>query len=231
MVKLEEAVIARLEKEGEKFEVLVDPDLAMELKKGEKVDFNELLASDEIFRDSRKGEEASEEKLKNFFGTAEVNEVAEKIVKEGRVQLTTEQRKEMLKKRRTEVISLIARNALNPQTNSPHPRQRIENALEEAKVQIDPAKPASEQVKEILNEIKKLIPISFEKLRVAVKVPAQFAGRASPILHNYELKQEEWQKDGSLVVVLELPAGLKADLFNELNHLTHGEVETKIIEQ
>jgi ribosome maturation protein SDO1 len=54
MVKLEEAVIARLESHGERFEILVDPDLAMKLKKGEEVDFEELLAADTVFKDSAK---------------------------------------------------------------------------------------------------------------------------------------------------------------------------------
>ena len=68
-----------------------------------------------------------------------------------------------------------------------------------------------------------------ENFRVAVKIPAQYAGKASPVLHKYGVQKEEWQNDGSLVAMLEIPAGAKQDLFNELNHLTHGEVESKIL--
>ena len=68
-----------------------------------------------------------------------------------------------------------------------------------------------------------------EKMRVAVKVPARFAGSALSVLHKYEIQKEEWLNDGSLAVVLELPAGVKQELFNELNHLTHGEIESKIL--
>jgi ribosome maturation protein SDO1 len=230
MVKLEDAVIARFEKAGEKFEILVDPRLAMDLKHGKEISFDELLAIDTVFKDANKGDEKSEESLKNVFGTEDINEIARTIIKEGEVQLTTEQRKEIIERKRMELIAFIARNAVNPQTNSPHPPQRIENALEEAKIHIDLNKSVQEHVPIALKEIKKLIPISFEKLNIAVKVPAIHAGKANTVLHKYELKKEEWQNDGSLVALLEIPAGAKAELFNELNSITHGDVETKILE-
>ena len=40
MVSLEKAVIARLRKAGEEFEILVDPYLARDLKEGKEVDRN-----------------------------------------------------------------------------------------------------------------------------------------------------------------------------------------------
>ncbi|MEW6294930.1 MAG: ribosome assembly factor SBDS [Candidatus Diapherotrites archaeon] len=231
MVKVSEAVIARYEHSGEKFEVLVDPNLAMELKKGNQVNFDELLAIDSVFKDSAKGQEASPESINKVFHTTEIKEVARQIILHGRVQLTTEQKREMTEQRRKEIIDFIAKNAMNPQTSSPHPPQRIENALQEARITVDPMKSVSEQVPEIIKEIRKLIPISFEKLKIAVKIPAQYAGKANFVLHKYEVKQEEWLKDGSLAVVVEVPAGMKAELFNELNHLTHGQIESKILER
>jgi ribosome maturation protein SDO1 len=231
MVKLEEAVIARLEHEGKKFEVLVDPDLALELRKGKTVDFNELLATDTVFKDSNKGEVASEEDVNKVFGTTEIERVVDHIIKHGRVQLTTEQRRAMLEKRKKEIIALIARDAWDPQTNAPHPPQRIENALSEAKIQIDELKSAQEQVKDIVDKLKSFIPISMERLKLAVKVPAAFSGKSQAVLHKFNVLKEEWQKDGSLIAVLEVPAGQKMDLLNELNHLTHGEVEVKVLEK
>ncbi|MDD5148399.1 MAG: ribosome assembly factor SBDS [Candidatus ainarchaeum sp.] len=230
MVKLEEAVIARLEHSGEKFEILVDPDLAMKLRKGEKVSFNEMLAIDSVFKDAGKGTVQSVEALNKAFGTTRIEDISEKIIRSGTVQLTTEQRRELREQKRKEIIQLIARNAMNPQTNSPHPPQRIENALNEAKIHVDEFKSAEEQVTEILKEIKKIIPISFEKLKIAVKVPAEYSGKANAMLHRYDLKKEEWGNDGSLLAMVELPAGMRPDFLNELNHLTHGNVETKFLE-
>jgi len=230
MVKLEDAVIARMSKGEMKFEILVDPELAMELKKGMNVNMDELLAYETIFKDANKGEEASEQSIVKIFGTTDVKEAAKKIILLGEVQLTTAQRKAMLEARRREIIATIARDAINPQTNAPHPPIRIEHAMNEAKITIDPFKTAAEQTPAILKEIRKLIPISLEKMRIAVRISVEFAGKANVILHKYELKQEEWQNDGSLVAIVEVPAGLKAQLFDELNHLTHGTIETKLLE-
>ena len=67
MVSLEKAVIARLKKGGETFEVLVDPYLARDLKEGKEVDFEQLLAIEEVFKDARKGERASKEVFRKFL--------------------------------------------------------------------------------------------------------------------------------------------------------------------
>lgn len=231
MVKLEEAVIARIEKYGEHFEILVDPELAVKVKRGMSVSFNDLLAIDDVFKDVKKGSKQSPEALKKAFGTAEMEKVAREIILNGEVQLTTEQRKEMREAKRREIIQIIARNAINPQTNAPHPPQRIETALDEAKVHIDEHRAAEEQIPAILKELKRMIPISFERQQIAIKVPAEHSGRVSAFLHKHDLKREQWQNDGGLIAIVEVPAGLRAEFLNELNHLTHGDVETKIMEK
>jgi ribosome maturation protein SDO1 len=43
------------------------------------------------------------------------------------------------------------------------------------------------------------------------------------------LRSEEWQKDGSWVGLIEMPAGMQAEFYDELNRRTHGNVETKLV--
>ncbi|PIN85412.1 MAG: ribosome assembly factor SBDS [Candidatus Diapherotrites archaeon CG11_big_fil_rev_8_21_14_0_20_37_9] len=230
MVRTEDAVIARYEHAGEKFEMLVDPYLAMDLKHGLKINFDDLLAIDTVFKDAHKGEEKNPESLAKVFGTTDAFKIIAKIIAEGEVQLTTEQRREMTEKKRKEIVQFLARNAINPQTKTPHPAQRIENVLTEIKFHADIGKSVNDQVMDALKEIKKILPISLEKLKIAIKVPAQFSGKAPSILRKYDIQKEEWLNDGSYVVMVEVPAGVKQDLFNELNNLTHGDVETKILD-
>jgi len=229
MVKIDDAVIAKMEKFGHKFEILVDPDLAMDIKHGKEVDYSELLAVDRVFKDSKAGEEQSPEFLKEQFETEDINIIAKKIIESGEVQLTTEQRRHFLEKKKNEIITFISRNAINPQTKTPHPPQRIENAMEQAKIHIDPFKSVEEQVSTIVDAIKKIIPISVEKIDFAVKIPAAHSGRCSAIIHKFEIKKEQWLNDGSLVAEFVLPVGMKQDLLNELNSATHGEIDIKII--
>lgn len=230
MISLEKAVIARLSKSGEKFEVLVDPVKAVEFRMGKEVLLDDLVASMEIFEDSKKGDRASEEKVNSIFGTTNPEKVIRVIVKEGEVQLTTEQRNQMLEEKKKAIVNIIAKRGVNPQTNLPHPPDRIMRAMDEAKVKVELEKRTEEQVERIVKEISSIIPIKFEKIRMAIKIPAEFAARSSSIIRSFgSLLKEEWAGDGSLLSMIEIPAGMQQDVIDRLNSLTHGQVEVKII--
>ncbi|MDP1553319.1 MAG: ribosome assembly factor SBDS, partial [Methanobacteriaceae archaeon] len=141
MVNMEDAVIARLESHGERFEILVDPDLSAEYKKGSNgsnISIETVLAVEEIFKDAKKGDKASEEGMLKVFQSSDPLEVASLIIQKGNIQLTAQQRREMQEEKHKKIVANIARNAINPQTGLPHPPKRIEKAMEEAKVRIDP---------------------------------------------------------------------------------------------
>ena len=225
-----EYVIARVEKSGEKFEILVKPEAVQKVRDGKDVDLLKELAIDEIFKDAHKGSKASEDKMVEFFGTTEPLVVAKQIIQRGEIQLTTEQRRQMLEAKRKQIVQYIAANAINPQTSTPHPPQRIENAMEEAKVHIDPFKPVEEQVKEVLDALRPLIPIRFEKVRIAVKLSAEDSAKSYGDIKGYgTILKEEWSPTGAWLGVVEMPAGLQTDFLERLNAKTKGNVETRIL--
>jgi len=230
MVTLEDAVIARLEYYGERFEVLVDPDLASDFKKGEKVQIEDILAVEEVFKDAKKGDRASEEAMNKAFDTADPLQAAATIIKKGQVQLTAQQRREMQEEKRRMVVAKISREAINPQTKLPHPTRRIEIAMEEAKIRIDPFKSVDEQVTSTLKAISRLIPIRLEKVQMAIHIPGEDTGRVIGILNQYgKTMKEEWQPDGSWIAVVEIPGGMQESFFQKLSELTHGKAETKLL--
>ncbi|RLG71100.1 MAG: ribosome assembly factor SBDS [Candidatus Iainarchaeum archaeon] len=231
MVKLEDAIIARFEFANERFEILVDPNLAWDVRRGKDVDLNDLLAINRIFKDAKKGIEQSKEALQKAFNTTELRTIVVKIIRSGTLQLTTEQRRKMVEKKKREIIDLITKNSYNPQTNTPHPPQRIELALEQLKIHIDPFKPASEQAAEIVKKLKTIMPISMEKLLLKFSIPVQQVGKALSILHRYNVKKEEWLNDGSLLATVEIPAGLKQELINALAHATSGNFDFKQVDK
>jgi ribosome maturation protein SDO1 len=143
--------------------------------------------------------------------------------------MTAKHRAQERDEKRKRIINLIHRNAVDSKTGLPHPPQRIERAMEEAGVHIDDSKGAEEQVEEVLKKLRLIIPIKFEEREIAVKIPAQYAGQSFGTLKKYKLLKDEWQNDGSLLAVVEIPAGLQEDFFGELNKISHGEVESKII--
>ena len=139
MVSLDDAVVARLERSGSRFEILVDPDLAQEWKRDpEGTEMEDVLAVEEIWADSRQGDRPNEADLLKAFETSEVFACAAMILEKGTIQLTTQQRKAMTEEKRKKIVHAIASTATDPRTKSPHPRTRIENALEESRFSVDP---------------------------------------------------------------------------------------------
>jgi ribosome maturation protein SDO1 len=231
MVRLEDAVIARFSSHGATFEILVDPYLARDLKEGKPVDMRSVLAIDKIFKNARRGDAASEEAIRKVFGTTDVFKVAEQIIKQGEVQLTTEQRRQMREERIKQIVSIIARRAINPQTGTPHPPARIEEAMREAKVHIDEFVSAEEQVPKVVKALQPILPLKFEMRRIAAKIPPAYVGKAQAVVRRLgTLKQEEWASDGSWLVLIEIPAGIQAEVYEKLNEITRGEVEIKVVE-
>jgi ribosome maturation protein SDO1 len=230
MVDLEDAIVARYESHGESFEILIDPAIVQKMKDGKEVNLFENMVIDTIFKNAKKGTRAPEDKIKEIFGTTDATEVAKIIILKGEVQLTTEQRKIMQENKRKRIVEYIARNAMNPQTGTPHPPARIETAMEEAKIHIDPFKSVEAQVPAIMTALRPLIPIKFDKVRIAVKVSGEDYGRCyEDFKHFGKLTKEEWQKDGSWIGVIEMPAGLQTEFFEKVSNKTHGEAETKIL--
>ena len=232
MVNVDDAIIARLESFGEKFEILVDPDLAdfRNPDYEKEINIEDILAVEEIFKDSKKGDKASEESMKKVFETTDVLEVATQIVQKGHVQLTAEQRRQMQEEKRKQVIAKIAREGINPQNGLPHPAMRIENAMNEAKVKIDPFKSVDEQVQIALKAIKVLIPIKFEKVKIAVRLPSTATGKAYSAIRPFgKILNEEWQQDGSWIAIVEMAGGLQDDFNHKMASISGGEAETKLI--
>ena len=178
MISLDDAVIARLESHGERFEILVDPRQAGLVRQGQAVNIEDVVAALNVFGNTSKATRASDEALMKVFHTTDFETVARRIIEKGEIHLTAEQRKQMIEEKRRQVITFIARNSVNPQTGHPHPPARIERAMEEARVNIDPFKHLDELVKETVKALRPLLPIRFEELRLAIRIPADYAAKA-----------------------------------------------------
>ena len=139
MVSLDDSVLARMEKGGKRYELLVDPEMVDDFKNDpDSVNIDDFLAMDEVFHDARGGERPTEEAIENTFGTQDILEIAKTILTKGSIQLTTNQRKAIVEKMRQKIIHHIHSQAVDPKTKSPHPVTRIELALEESRYSVDP---------------------------------------------------------------------------------------------
>ncbi len=231
-VDLGDAALARLETHGHRFEIIVDPKLAWSYKQGAKIDLREVLRGETIFEDALRSKKAPTDALEAAFGTIDEIEVARQILEKGALQLTAEQRREMIEKRRRQIIDIIVRNSINPKTGLPHPPARIESAMNEAHVVIDSTRTAEEQAREVVKALQPILPIRMEIQQLAVKVPPDFAPKAYGIVERVgTIAKDEWQTDGSWIAVIEVPGGLRGELIDALNNLTRGRAEIKILKK
>lgn len=231
MVNLDDAIVARLETYGETFEILLDPAAMNLIKAGKEIDLLEYLAVEDVFNNARKGTRPTEEMIAKAFGTSDIKDIAQKIISKGEVQITAEQRKEMLQAKKKQIVAYIAANAINPQTKLPHPPLRIELALDEAKFHTDPFKPVDKQVEEAMHLLRPILPIRFEKTKVAVRLKGDDYGRCyDDLIHFGIVEKEEWQADGSWIGLMEIPAGLITELTSKLNSKTKGNAAVKAIQ-
>ncbi len=224
-----EYVIARYEKGGHKFEILVDPDKAFKYREGEKIPIDDVLVGDYIYKDARKGDRASPEEVRKVFGTTDIKKVADIILRKGELQLTTAQRRKLLGAKRRLIINYIARSAVDPRTKTPIPPQRIEKAMEEAKVAVDLYKSVEEQATKIVKAIARHLPIKIARALITVRVPPAVAGRAYSELRRLgEVKNERWLNDGSLLIEIEIPAGMQGEVMDSISRATRGMAEVKV---
>ncbi|MBI87823.1 MAG: ribosome assembly factor SBDS [Euryarchaeota archaeon] len=216
VVSLDDAVLARLEKGGNRYEILVDPDLVDAWKEDRQSNLmGDLLAIEEVWSDARAGERPTSEALENAFGTTDILDCASRILLEGSIQLTTAQRKKMVEDKKLQIVNEIASTATDPKTKLPHPRTRIENALDEIRFPVDPFKSTESQVEQAVKALRPVIPLQFITVRLAFKVPGKDFGSISQMLRD-SIQKEEWLSDGSWVCVVSAPGGMKNDLIGKV---------------
>ena len=139
----------------------------------------------------------------------------------------------MTKRSATQVISVIAALLFTAGCGSSDELGRVgdHSITRQEYLAVFNGLPAEEQVEDVLKQIQVVIPIRMESLKMAVKVPAKYAAKAYNVVAQIaQIKESEWQNDGSWIGVVSLPAGLQMELLDGLNSLTHGRVQTKLLQ-
>ena len=216
MVTLDDAVVARLEKGGKRYEILVDSELVDQFKADPTtVELDDLLAADEVWHDAKAGERPTEEKLISTFGTTDLLECVTNILSKGSIQLTTAQRRKMIADKRQQIITEISRTAIDPRSKAPHPATRIELALDELRWNPDPFLSVERQIKDAVTVLRPVIPLSFETIKLAFRVSGSAYGSVQREVRSDVIK-EQWLDNGDWAFVVEIPAGMKGEYLSKV---------------
>lgn len=221
--------IARLRHDNKVFEIMVDLDSAMKIRKGESSDVNEAVRDTAIWSDLKKGMRAGDNDLKDAFGTTEFDKIVERIIKKGNLEVTQEYRDESLEQKKKQVVDFLVRNAVDAQTNRPFTPDMIESSIKQAGVKIE-NQPVDKQINRIMETLKSVLPIKIETKKIKIKIPAEHTGKVYGLIQDYKEK-EDWLNDGSLEVILNIPVGIQSDFYDKLNNITHGSAITSEIKQ
>ncbi|MFW9962274.1 MAG: ribosome assembly factor SBDS [Candidatus Sifarchaeia archaeon] len=225
-----DAVVVGLQKGHLRFELLVDPNLAFDYRRGEDIPLEDILKSYDIYEDAKRGEHATDSLVKDAFGSDEIFDIAPEIIKQGEFRLTHEQRDQMVEEKTESIIDNISKRAMNPQTGHPHPPDRIRQAMLEAKVRVDPFINVDEQIPNIVKALRVIIPISFESVKLQITLPASYSGKGYNMVATAGvIKSESWGQDGSWTGLVEIPAQRRQELYDELNKLTKGQIRIEVV--
>jgi ribosome maturation protein SDO1 len=225
-----DVTVVRYSFEGEKFEILVKPDLALDYKLGKKKDVSAVLVSEEIYTDSGKGTKPGNEKLLKAFKTEDQAEIAQIILQKGVLNLTTDQRRKMIDEKKKQIVQFIVKTYVDPKSHLPHPPIRVEQAMKDARVSVDPQKSVDEQMQDIVEKLRSIIALKSENLQLEIIVPAQYASQSYAVLKSVgSLKNEEWQNNGSLKAILEIPAAARPNVIDKLGSITKGSASVEVI--
>ncbi len=220
----------RLTIEGEHFEILVNPDSALSFKQGKNVEPSQVIVMEEVFSDLNKGLRVGAEKLRKFLDTDDEAKAALEVLKRGELNLTQEQRKRLTEEKRRAVIATISKNFVDPKTMLPHPPLRVEQAMQDARVTIDPFRDANEQTKQVVEMLRTILPMRSEKIKLQVRVAAQYSGQTIGILKDFgQIIKEDWGADGTLSAIVEIPAGGQPGLLNRLGSTTKGAAQVTMV--
>ena len=91
-------------------------------------------------------------------------------------------------------------------------------------------KNVEEQVKEIVEKLRSIIALKSENLNLEIIIPAQYASQSYAVLKSVgSLKKEEWQNNGSLKAILEIPAAARPNVIDRLGSITKGSASVEVI--
>ena len=222
--------LAKFNKNGRKFEIVVDPDNAVLFKEGKIEDIRDVLVAERIFEDVQKGVFSPKQDLDTAFPKMDTLDIAKLILLKGQLQLSAKYRDAKQEEKRRVIVETIHRNSINPQNNFPHPTTRIENAMAELKIKIDDNKSAHDQINDIVKKLQTVLPIKFEHKHVQVHISEKYAKKYFKTIHRLgRVMNETWLSDGCYLCTVEVPAGLYMDFIEDLNKKTHGGVDIDLL--
>ncbi len=221
--------VASIRVKNKLFEILVDLELALKIRKGEPATIQSALLGNDIYTNSKTGAKASNADLIDCFTTADVFAVATRIIQKGNIELPKDYRDDQQEAKKKKIIDWFVRNAVDARNSRPFTPDQIAKSLEQAKVNLSNGN-AESLIPVVTEALQKILPLKIETKRLAITIPAIHTGKVYGIVNEYKDK-EEWLSNGDLRIIVNIPVGLQLDFYDKLNSVTHGAALTEELKE
>lgn len=181
-----EGMLVRMKKGKTTFEVMVNEGGVNKFREGSIKCVEDVVVVPQIWTNASKGLKASKDEVRSAFGSDNVKEALEIIVREGDAQESAQERQAKYDAKRREIIHSIQKNYVSADGH-PLPVMRIENALERIKLRIDVDTDADRQVSAILEKLTAVMPMkkSADVMEGTVTVAIALAGAVSSAIRKH----------------------------------------------
>ena len=167
-----------------KLELLCVPETVYPYRAG-RLKLDRVLASDQIYRDAKKGDIASDQMISSVLPDLTRAQAIEHILTHGDCPWTTAELRALKQERHNQLINYLVSNFTDP-NGLTYPRSRIETVLKEAKVQVDHNKTAEQNFNKFRRKIVDLIALKPKLgLKLTINVSPQDAVKLSSSIHKY----------------------------------------------
>lgn len=233
MVNVDEAFEVRYKKEGNQFEVLVDFDkLNLFRKKPEEISVYDVLADNKIFKNQKRGEIACENIFQEIFRTTDKEVILKEILLKGECQIPTAYLNKLRAEKRLQVIGYIVENSINPQNKSKYTPSMIEREVDKLKFNFEPNRDFTSQAEDVIKLLKKVMPISMEKIILQIEIPGQYCGNFYGQFRKFgKVIKEDYNNNGSLVMKMELIESRLDEVVNFIKNNSNDEGAYFIIKE
>lgn len=211
MANIENSCEIKYKIKNENFEVLVDFEKLKDFQKDStNINVFDVLKSETIFKDQKKGLIASENTLKEIFKNLSKENILKEILLKGKCQIPTSYLNKLREEKKIQVINFICENTLNPQTKNKYTHSMIESQVNKIKYNFDPNKAFEIQAEQVLDLLKKIMPISEDKICLEIKIKPEFIGSFYGNFRKFaKVIKENYDKDSNLILEIQIRDSLK----------------------
>lgn len=183
---------------------------------------DKVLISEEIFKSVQKANRAKASDLEKIFGTSDLSKCVDIMLENGEYQISAEERKEMVERKRREVIEYIHSHFIDAKAKTLIPVARIENALKEMKVRIDVETPTKKLIQPIIKQLPQYI-VGLKKvddMRIELIVSHKYHDKLYNIIKKYGSMVSKDANNYGYIYQINITSNDMESLLNNLNKVT-----------